>query len=115
MKIRLGPQPQGLEETEFDGAEAEACEKYPFPLSLYIWLSVEGLCLEGSRTEDLRVFSKSRYMCPSEPSGIGPQEHGRGLVEKELQGPRLDAALTRAPQSNIAEKDRQFTFRMITA
>lgn len=53
-------------------------------------------------------------MCPSEPSGIGPQEHGRGLVEKELQGPRLDAGLTREPQSNIAEKDRHFTFRMIT-
>ena len=106
MKIRLGPQPQGLEETEFDGAEAEACEKYTFPLSLYVWLSFKSRCLEGSCTEDFRIFSKSRYLCPFEPSGIGPQEHGRGLMEKELQGPRLDAGLTREPQSSIAVKDR---------
>lgn len=59
---------------EFDGKEAVGPWKVLFTSSPFaVWFSKASVS-EGSWTQDLRISTKSRYLCPFNSRGTGPRE-----------------------------------------
>lgn len=77
-----------------------------------VWFSKTSVS-EGSWTQDLRIFAKSRYLCPFKPRETGPREKLTvDIKEKENAGePILVLELNAMPQGKIIVHEDRYLRR----